>query len=337
MMIERDWLLRMGGGSNDAIDEIRRLLERGAKPSAGFRARAVTKQALPAFTADVYQGALAALDKVRENRPLGEDERKHLETVVLGFGRPALMVRGDQFAAPQLSCFNEVWEHRALLAQALRATVRIDTPGHPLIPYCGTGTVIGPNIVLTNGHVVTHGIGRWNGERWTIPETLKARVDFDACEGGEGRQTARIVEILFVHDVLDVAVVRIEETPAQPPAVRVISELPAPDPSQGHGTLCVTVGHPAMDVRVPLHVQMRVFEGTFNVKRVAPGFITGVLEDGRVLSHDCSTLGGNSGSGLFVLAGGMCGLHFGGEYEDTNWAVSLPMLGREPRLSSWLA
>jgi endonuclease G len=61
----------------------------------------------------------------------------------------------------------------------------------------------------------------------------------------------------------------------------------------------------------------------YDVKRVAPGEVTS-SEDGRwFLNHDCSTLGGASGSVLGdVETGQAVGLHFGGSFRKTNYAVT---------------
>jgi V8-like Glu-specific endopeptidase len=49
------------------------------------------------------------------------------------------------------------------------------------------------------------------------------------------------------------------------------------------------------------------------------------------LSHDCSTLGGNSGSCIVDLStNSVVGLHFEGDYLVANSAVLLPALAARP-------
>jgi V8-like Glu-specific endopeptidase len=56
------------------------------------------------------------------------------------------------------------------------------------------------------------------------------------------------------------------------------------------------------------------------VLRAAPGQITGAVPNG--FTHDCSTLGGNSGSPVFSMnRGEIIGLHSGGSYLWNNQAV----------------
>ena len=88
---------------------------------------------------------------------------------------------------------------------------------------------------------------------------------------------------------------------------------------QGEVDVCV-VGYPAWDGRRNDPIEMaRIFSLLYSVKRISPG--KAHLED-RVIRHDCSTLGGNSGSVVFdVKAGEAIGLHFAGQYLRGNYAV----------------
>jgi V8-like Glu-specific endopeptidase len=47
--------------------------------------------------------------------------------------------------------------------------------------------------------------------------------------------------------------------------------------------------------------ELGIFQGFFNVKRLQHGTLTGLSNEMAepVLLHDCSTLGGNSGSAVF--------------------------------------
>jgi endonuclease G len=63
-----------------------------------------------------------------------------------------------------------------------------------------------------------------------------------------------------------------------------------------------------------------IFGDVYDKKRLAPGQITDVRSD--VVLHDCSTLGGNSGSVVLDLANGQAiGLHFAGRFLEANYAV----------------
>jgi endonuclease G len=81
------------------------------------------------------------------------------------------------------------------------------------------------------------------------------------------------------------------------------------------------IGYPAYDSRIPEPELMeRIYGKVYNKKRLAPGGITRV-EPLRIW-HNCTTLGGNSGSLLFDLDKGKAiGLHFSGSFLATNYAV----------------
>ena len=63
-----------------------------------------------------------------------------------------------------------------------------------------------------------------------------------------------------------------------------------------------------------------IFGDVYDKKRLAPGQVTEARPD--VVLHDCSTLGGNSGSVVLDLATGEAvGLHFAGRFLEANYAV----------------
>ncbi len=66
----------------------------------------------------------------------------------------------------------------------------------------------------------------------------------------------------------------------------------------------------------------RLFGDKYNVKRLAPGRLKGAAAD--LVTHDCSTLGGNSGSPIVDLAtGDVVGLHFSGVFLRENRGVPI--------------
>jgi len=79
----------------------------------------------------------------------------------------------------------------------------------------------------------------------------------------------------------------------------------------------------------------RIFNGVYEKKRIAPGRVASIDAVQRLLTHDCSTLGGNSGSCVVDLStNSVIGLHFGGDYLVENVAVLLPSLAAEARFAS---
>src|SRR5262249_30088597 len=82
-----------------------------------------------------------------------------------------------------------------------------------------------------------------------------------------------------------------------------------------------TIGYPAYDSRIPEPDLMeRIYGNVYNKKRLAPGGVTRMEE--ALLWHNCTTLGGNSGSVVFDPNSGQAlGLHFSGSFLVTNYAV----------------
>ena len=92
------------------------------------------------------------------------------------------------------------------------------------------------------------------------------------------------------------------------------------------GNWAAVIGYPARSPYNNLADQQRIFDGVYDVKRLAPGTIMAVSPDG-LFRHDATTLGGNSGSVVVDLASGKAiGLHFGGIEGERNEAVQAPVL-----------
>ena len=69
-----------------------------------------------------------------------------------------------------------------------------------------------------------------------------------------------------------------------------------------------------------MQLMQSIFGDVYDKKRLAPGQVTEARPD--VVLHDCSTLGGNSGSVVVDLATGEAvGLHFAGRFLETNYAI----------------
>lgn len=197
----------------------------------------------------------------------------------------------------------------------------------------GTGWVIedrGDRLrIVTNRHVakiVAQRTFRGDAVYAYGPGNVKygAQIDFGE-EAGSDPDPADVFTIhrfTYLADDIsaDVAIGEIDK----PEGMDHITQLPLAD-SDGHdGEIVATVGYPAYDTR-NAHVHMeRYFKGLYDVKRFAPGKL---IATGDILSHDCTTLGGNSGSPLLSLERkSVVGLHFAGAYRETNSAVRVSTL-----------
>jgi endonuclease G len=247
------------------------------------------------------------------------------ESIILLKMRPVLAVKDD---TTDLT-FKEqgdkrLWEKplteaKDQLDAAIRACGRIDLVNHSM-EWIGTGWVIDDDgILVTNRHVAREFIDR-RGERFTFQAGVEAHADFYQEIGGTRSSQLKLTACLHVEDDggPDIALFRISKDGDKgeklAPAIRLAS---TPDAK----ARIATIGYPAYDSRIPLTAEMdRIFGKTYDKKRVAPGHIKRL--DTQRVEHDCTTLGGNSGSVVLDLGTGEAlGLHFSGSYLDRNYAV----------------
>ncbi|MFE2556986.1 trypsin-like serine peptidase [Streptomyces sp. NPDC059352] len=307
--------------------------------------------------ARVLEAGVSGLEKLAGHREdeLGEDEYFGVEAIVLLHGRPAILVQRQDFA-PQRDEWAVLDGQRAAIRESLARVGRVEVTGHPSLDWIGTAFLVGPGTVMTNRHVAAE-FSRFEGERgrWSFEYGMSARVD-PAEELPVDTDTApplsdpilsapappspapaptpyEITEIIGIHPDVDMALLRIEPSASDglPTPLAVAADAPASLP----GRPVYVVGYPAWDGRRNEPESMRrIFMDVYNVKRLQPGAATDFTPGGLVMKHDCSTLGGNSGSPVFDLADHrVLGLHFGGRYRSGNLAVPLWELLDDPLLA----
>ena len=140
----------------------------------------------------------------------------------------------------------------------------------------------------------------------------QAVVSFHSEDGiPDAEPPVPIVGVAAVHPTLDMALLTVR-LPA-PRAVPVVGGEPDP------GAEIAAIGYPWKDPSSPLFADA-VFGGKYGVKRAALGEV--MSRDGDRFFHDCSTLGGNSGSPIFSIdSAEVVGLHFGGLFMYRNEAI----------------
>lgn len=177
----------------------------------------------------------------------------------------------------------------------------------------GTGFLIAPGALVTNRHVLEIlSLGAMELERGMAVVTF--RQEMNTTDGGD---PSPIVRVLGVHATLDVVVLEIEP----PPPVDGRAPLLVDPSPPAVGKAVVAVGYPFADAeRNPVFVDT-LFEGTYGVKRASPGEVIGVGRE--VIHHDCSTLGGSSGSPLLDMSTSrVLGVHARGGFAVRNTAVA---------------
>jgi endonuclease G len=271
----------------------------------------------------------ASLESLRPRRDVDDFAR---ETIVLRTGRPVLAVVNDAARLQFEDADSEVWRERLtsardLLARAIRAAGRIEVENHDL-DWLGTGWLVADDIVVTNRHVASE-FARRRGDGFVMRQgfggRMAARIDFREEIGGTEAREFRLSEVLHVEDEdgPDVAFLRVEQVSGDSLATPIPLSRTAPKPRQQ----VAVIGYPARDSRIPDQDLMeKIFGNVFDKKRLAPGQVKGL--EGGLLLHDCSTLGGNSGSVVLDLdSGEALALHFSGRFLVANFAVPAQTVG----------
>lgn len=264
-------------------------------------------------------------------------DNARLEAIIERFARPVYLVQKSTFEVPP-DTFPDSEEIKSRLAgasEALKRAIpsagRIDVRNHRL-DWLGTAWMVGPDVAVTNRHVAEEFAEKGNGaftfKRNPGGAAVSAVVDWkhEYQQPEESRFTVK--EVLWIEppDSVDVALIRVsdagESGDQQPPVIDLMTEQElSGDPT---GRWVAVVGYPAYDSRNDRADQQRIFDGIYNVKRLAPGKITS-KEPTDVLYHDATTLGGNSGSVVVDLDSGKAiALHFGGIQREHNEAVQAP-------------
>lgn len=304
--------------------------------SRAIEARAaanVTIGAMPAVTG----AALAAFDI-----------QATIETMVRP-GRPVLPIKGDtvvrtpSFIEPP---DGEMMVQRLLAAGPVLAPIiplvgRIDVANFPRnASFIGTGWLVAPDIVVTNSHVAEL-IGRRDGRRFTfLPgrfgDPIVTSVNWKREMDSSDSLVSEVEDILFIESrqTADIAFLKIKRRSDGAQQDRVLLA----DSDAAAGTSVAVIGYPARageDV-IPDQAWMeRVFGGRYDVKRAAPGVVT--PDSHGWATHDCTTLGGNSGSAVIDLATGRAvALHFAGAYVIENYAVPASTVRRYLNRPPWL-
>ena len=235
--------------------------------------------------------------------------------------RPAPLVHNGRADDLQKQEYVEIFPNWPMFQDAatkLRLVCRIDRASATLATAesFGTGVLVARNLVMTNKHVVDD-LSRGTG----VLEEGQVVVRFDFEDGSFVADSPVAITKAIIHPSLDIALLSLKQ------AVNIGITLEPLEfdtsPVEANADLIV-VGYPLDDKqRNPIFIR-NIFGTQFGVLRAAPGQCTGVFGDG--FYHDCSTLGGNSGSPVFSMDARLVGIHTGGGFLWKNGAVSSPPL-----------
>lgn len=250
-----------------------------------------------------------------EKTPAEEQLQIDMEAIIKTVGRPALLIKNDTFE----QVVDPLWvgpleKGRTHIDSAIKAVGRVDLSYHPDFSMLATAWLVTSDIVITNRHVAEKFAEKNNdGFGFIIndnDETITARIDFKAEDKSPEKSVFKVEKILHIEEKSgpDIAFLRISKTNKYGSSLS--QPIPLSEESIQPNRNVAIIGYPMFDSReLDADIQLRVFSGIFNVKRLQPGLITGVT---NVIEHDCSTLGGNSGSVVLDIdTGKALGIHFG--------------------------
>lgn len=263
-----------------------------------------------------------------------------LEAIIERFTRPVYLVQDGKFGPPpddfEDSDFIEqtLQGSRQAIEPVIPSVGRVDLRNHSM-QWVGSGWVLAPGVVATNRHVARE-FARADGDVFSFRKNflgneMRATMDWRHEHQRSAESRFRVKKVLWIEDDdgFDVALLSIADLGEDD------EDSPAPIPLLGEeqlenavGAWVGVIGYPARDSRNDLADQQRIFDGIYNVKRLAPGKITAVRQDG-LIEHDATTLGGNSGSAVIDLTSGKAfAIHFGGIEGSENYAVQAPRIAK---------
>lgn len=304
----------------------------GTTPGGLLRRPAPVEQPLSEAAVET---ALSATEKALRAQEMTLPEQDLFEAIVLPGLRPVLDVIDGNISSPPAG-----WEFlddfRATIAATVPAVGRVNLPELvPAAPYGGTGFFVGDGLLMTNRHVAKlfiEGVGAKG--QLSFHSNRDANVS-PAYEVGDAETDAtssrfEMIEPLLVHPYWDMALLRVKplgDTP-MPRPLRLTRSKPA-NFGSGASPSIVVIGYPALDGRSDLAEQMNIFRNIFGCKRLLPGYLNGFDKVQTrwqatldAVTHDASTLGGNSGSAVVDLTTGeVLALHFAGRYLVANYGV----------------
>jgi len=319
---------------------------------------------LPAVTAKAAaaEGLLNAENALNKIAPgtspanLTDLEVASLEAIIEITGRPAMRYENGNVGMPSALGENEHW--RVLIATARNdinlasaAVGRIMITGLSGLPEnIGTGWRLGQDLLVTNRHVGLLMVKKPDSRPpdLTLDEARHPFIDFSATDNATTTKRFDIAALVYcaAEEFVDVAILKVKSGLADLPAALTLDWNPDSlgskrEDSNGAGSEFMgkevyVVGHPFKQRRS--QAIAAVFGTADGLKRWSPGLIKRIHRNEPILEHDCSTLGGNSGSCvLSAEEHAVIGIHMGGFEVDeltdrglANAAVAFSYLGQHP-------
>jgi endonuclease G, mitochondrial len=283
------------------------------------------------------EATASSVEKLQLGKSLASTEAMGLEAIIHEQFRPAQYIINDDYHEPAAP-----WEFlsepviKARIVAALLSIGRIELPGNLLQKYAGTGFVVGPNLIMTNRHVAEDFCRRRGDGEFVFKPNMASQINFRREQLPCESESLVVQRVVMIHAYWDMALLQVDGLDRQN---RKPLNLSLSHPDELRGSDIVVIGYPAQDVRNDLNLQNRIFGGMYDVKRLQPGKlrerrnVQSFENSVNAVTHDASTLGGNSGSAVIDIdTGEVVALHFGGMYLDANFAVPSFELSRDQKV-----
>jgi endonuclease G len=283
------------------------------------------------------RAAQSGLESMAMGRDVSDAEFASMEAIINADLRPAPPIIKGTFTIT-----HELWrrlssdaEIRTRIEEVIPSVGRIELPGNLNFPYGGTGFVVGDGLIMTNRHVAQIFASGLGDRRLKFTNGAQAGIDFLRELNQPTGPTLKVRRVVMIHPYWDMAILEVEGLDKAHGSLR----LSLKDARQLTSRQIFVIGYPFYDPRNPSGEQNKLFDGNYGVKRLQPGQLQGAIRVGSfgkdvdATAHDCSTLGGNSGSAVFDLeTGEVFALHFGGQYHEKNYGVPSFELSRDSRI-----
>ncbi|MEM7385778.1 MAG: serine protease, partial [Verrucomicrobiota bacterium] len=293
---------------------------------------------------------------IADQLEIDQDRAYQLEAIVMPFHRPVVDIVGGEMETSQLG---GQWKHlgqgdvRKRIEALFPSVGRVEVHNHPSLPYAGTGFIVanfqtGRGLLMTNRHVVDSfatGVGERNLD---FIAGRSSSIDFKREVGSPeslvgDRATFKVEGLRMIHPYWDMALLEVSGLSKEHRALTLGVKHPEDFPENQE---VVAIGYPGSDPSGDAKfqkIQKEIFRDVYFVKRLQPGVLRPHAEVNsygrpvRALTHDSSTLGGNSGSAIVTVPKDgsdpvVIGLHFAGAYLRANYAVSTHDLSQDSRV-----
>ncbi len=286
-------------------------------------------------TGQLLEAGANGLEKVARStsQELTPEEMLGLECVLLLYGRPAVAMWDGKLArVPPF--WNLLEDQREDIEMAQRGVGRIEMLGHPEYDWAGTAFLVSETMLVTTRRTVELFAENRSGS-WQFRPGISAWMDYRPGYQEVSNAGYRIRSVVGVHESYDLAVLEVE-----PPQVNGSSPVPlalaSQAPQQLEGRPVYLIGYPVRDARRNEPEQItRIFRDVYNVKRVQPGQLRGVMQfrEVQLLRHDCAPLGESAGCCILDLeTHQVLGMHLCSRYMESGTAIPMWVLRNDSLL-----